>query len=381
MRTNLLPEAAASLGWLERDVPGKAPERIELEPLPFTIGRNETCDHQIASSRVSREHAEIAREKGALWLRDLQSTNGTFVNGERVERHRLVDGDLVVIADVQFSFRGSRREVARKTVTQVMNHAADDGNEAADPSADLIHAVRASQEVLLHGATRSRFQPIYDLVENRCVGYEAAARTSFAGGLATAQQLLEATDCRLTERLAHLHRLLAAEYVARLPEGTLLFVKLQPAEVGADCVPASLERLAQVASGKRLVVSIPDSAVVDIPYFREFRSRLREAGLGVAYDGFAASAHQVYAQAEFAPDYLKLAPALVRGLDKSTQRQQQLKALVEAAAGLDVQVVAVGAHGDHEARVCRDIGCRLAQGDHFGNAQTIDWPLEAAIRD
>ena len=96
----------------------------------------------------------------------------------------------------------------------------------------------------------------------------------------------------------------------------------------------------------------------------------------MAYDGFAGSPHQIKAQAEFAPDYLKLAPALARGVDKSTQRQQQIKALVEAAQELKVQLIAVGVHTENEARTCREIGCRLAQGDHFGHAQTIDWPLD-----
>jgi len=116
--------------------------------------------------------------------------------------------------------------------------------------------------------------------------------------------------------------------------------------------------------------------VVDIPYFRDFRTKLRDLGIGVAYDGFAGSPHQIKAQAEFAPDYLKLSPAVARGVDKSTQRQQQIKAIVEATKELKVQLIAVGVHSENEARTCRDIGCRFAQGDHFGHAQTIDWPLE-----
>src|SRR5439155_24414017 len=136
-----------------------------------------------------------------------------------------------------------------------------------------------------------------------------------------------------------LHRLLAAEHVARVPGTLLLFVNLLPAEVGADLLPQSLARLANVAGGKTVVAAIPDSAVVDIPYFRDFRQRLREMGIGVAYEGFAGSLHQLHAQAQFSPDYLKLTAALARGIDKSTQRQQQLKTLVEAATGHGIQVI------------------------------------------
>src|SRR6185295_19360710 len=102
MRTNLLARPAATLAWLERDNPGHDPERIEIGRLPFTLGRNESCDYQILSSRVSREHAEIARDGSAFVVRDLKSTNGTFVNGERIAEHRLVSGDLMVIADIHF---------------------------------------------------------------------------------------------------------------------------------------------------------------------------------------------------------------------------------------------------------------------------------------
>ena len=377
MRTNFLTaNAATALAWLERDIPGKEPERIEIERYPFTLGRNESCDYQILSSRVSREHAEIVHEGAAFRVRDLKSTNGTFVNGERIEERRLADGDLVVIADVHFSFRSSRDEGVRKTVTQVMDRHESAGDREDDAAGDLIHTVRRLHETLLHRATRNRFQPVFDLSENRCVGYEALPRPQLPGETSPTRQVLDATDCRLTERMSQLHRLVAAEHVAKLPNAALLFVNLQPAEVGADRLPQALQRLALLAGGKKIVAEIPDSAVVDIPYFRDFRAKLRELGIGVAYDGFAGSPNQIKAQAEFAPDYLKLAPALIRGIDKSTQRQQQVKALVEAATELKVQLIAVGVHSENEARSTRDIGCRLAQGEHFGHPQTIDWPIE-----
>jgi EAL domain-containing protein (putative c-di-GMP-specific phosphodiesterase class I) len=380
MRTKILPGAATALAWLERDVPGKEPERIELDCFPFTLGRNESCDYQILSSRVSREHAEIVREGATFRLRDLKSTNGTLHNGQKVDETRLADGDLIVIADVEFSFRSGREDSARKTVTQVMDYderRTSHGGED-DPAGDLILTVRRTHETLLHRATRNRFQAIFDLAENRCVGYEALPR-QLLSETSPAQQMLEATDCRLTERMSQMHRLIAAEHIARLPDDALLFVRLQPSEVGADQLPQALARLLATAGGKRIVAEIPDSAVVDIPYFRDFRSKLRELKIGVAYDGFAGSPHQIKAQAEFAPDYLKLAMALVRGVDKSTQRQQQIQALVEAATEINTQLIAVGVYTENEARTCLELGCKLAQGEHFGRPQTIDWPVEGFV--
>jgi EAL domain-containing protein (putative c-di-GMP-specific phosphodiesterase class I) len=267
---------------------------------------------------------------------------------------------------------------SRKTVTQVMDDdlSASSSSEQ-DAARELIMAVRSQHEMLLHRATRNRFQPIVDLHQgNRCVGYEAIHRPGGSVEPTSAQRLLEATDCRLTERISHLHRMVAAEHVARLPGEAMLFVNLQPAEVGADAIPDALLRLTQLAGGKKIVAEIPDSAVVDIPYFRDFRKRLRDLDIGVAYDGFAGSPHQIKAQKDFAPDYLKLAPILARGVDRSTQRQQQIKALVEAARDLGVALIADGVHTENEANMCASLGCKLGQGDHFGRAQTIDWPIE-----
>lgn len=376
MRTTILPGAATAAAWLERDIPGKDSQRIELENLPFTMGRNESCDYQILSSRVSREHAEIVKESGHYRLRDLKSTNGTFVNGKRIDEHRLADGDLFVIADVEFSFKCTRDDVHRKTVTQVMDGGHSGEDRVDDAVADLIHAVRRTHETLLHRAARNRFQPIFDLAENRCVAFEAVRRQQLPGEPPAAQQILDSTDCRLTERMSQVHRLIAAEHLARLTDATMLFVTLQPAEVGADALPPSLARLAKLAGNKKIVAEIPDSAVVDIPYFRDFLAKLRELTIGVAYDGFAGSPHQLKAQEQFPPDFLKLTPALARGVDKSTQRQQQIKALCEAAQQIGAQLIAVGVHSENEARTCHELGCRLAQGDHFGRPQTIDWPIE-----
>ena len=107
---------------------------------------------------------------------------------------------------------------------------------------------------------------------------------------------------------------------------------------------------------------------------------LEVTDLSVAYDGFAGSPHQLKAQAAFAPDYLKLTPALARGIDKSTQRQQQMKALVEATRETKVQLIAAGVHSENEAHTCRELGFRLAQGDHFNHARSSDWSLESLFQ-
>ena len=56
------------------------------------IGRDEGCDICINSKSVSREHCSIEQNGQDTWLRDLESTGGTYLDGERVDEMRIVDG-------------------------------------------------------------------------------------------------------------------------------------------------------------------------------------------------------------------------------------------------------------------------------------------------
>jgi len=60
-------------------------------------GRNLEAALLLDDITVSRHHAAFLAEAGRLWVEDLGSTNGTYVNGKRVERAELVSGDEVII--------------------------------------------------------------------------------------------------------------------------------------------------------------------------------------------------------------------------------------------------------------------------------------------
>jgi EAL domain-containing protein (putative c-di-GMP-specific phosphodiesterase class I) len=377
MRTKLILPETKKAPYLERV--GGVGDPIVIEKFPFTLGRNESCDYQVQSTRVSREHACITKDGRHFRIKDLGSTNGTLVNGKKISEALLNDGDLLTFADAEFCFRTPCDEASRVTVTHVMNSTAVQPAAADLPGEDravrdFIEAVRTLQEGLLHRAVRTRFQPIVELATGQAVGYEAIRRVeTFDGELPPTERILQSVDCRLTERFQQLHRLLATEQAADAGNGTLLLVSLQPAEVGADGLPETLANLQSRLTNKRLIAEIPHSAVVDIPFFRDFLARLRELQLGVCYAGFSSGQNQVRAHEQFAPDYLQLAATLVRGVDRSTQRQQQIKAIVDAAVAAGSQIVATGVHSENEAETLRELGCQLAQGDHYGRPQTMQW--------
>ena len=70
------------------------------------IGRNPTTDITLLDESISREHAIVAwdAETGSYAIEDLQSTNGTRVNGKRVRSAMLADGDEIQVGHTRFRF-------------------------------------------------------------------------------------------------------------------------------------------------------------------------------------------------------------------------------------------------------------------------------------
>ncbi len=76
-------------------VEGAEQRSINLEKLPFSIGRKSDKDLVIPDSRVSRDHAQIVCENGTYYVVDQNSRHGTFVNGIRCERQKLQPNDRI----------------------------------------------------------------------------------------------------------------------------------------------------------------------------------------------------------------------------------------------------------------------------------------------
>src|SRR5271155_898914 len=74
-------------------VSGNDQQTLSLNHTPYTVGRKVDRDLVIADPRVSREHATIVSENGEFFVVDLGSKHGTFVNGEKVDRHKLQRND------------------------------------------------------------------------------------------------------------------------------------------------------------------------------------------------------------------------------------------------------------------------------------------------
>jgi hypothetical protein len=160
---------------------GERLSTIRLSPLPFRVGRRAGIQLTLAATSVSREHAEFYSDGEHLRLRDLGSTNGTFVNRKRIQDQPVSDGDIVHFGECEF--RVGVEDGFSPWGTMVM--------EALPKPQQLLKGTQELAELLRLGAVTVEFQPIVALPGAAVVAYEALGRGRFPGLSESPMELFE----------------------------------------------------------------------------------------------------------------------------------------------------------------------------------------------
>jgi len=101
---------------------------IMLDRAMVVVGRHPACDARLDSLRVSRHHCCMVHEHGEVVVRDLGSTNGIRINGQRVEMGRLKAGDELSIAHIRYRLDNGQGH--EQTMVD------PEGSASSDPSGD-----------------------------------------------------------------------------------------------------------------------------------------------------------------------------------------------------------------------------------------------------
>ena len=122
-----------------------------IDTTPLVIGRADDCGLVIGNSSVSRHHCRVFRDGGEFVVEDLGSTNGCYVNGERVQRRSLRDGDRLRVGNCELKFFGEGSSEAGYH-RELLNHAVYDELTG-------FYNRRQSREMLEHAFDRGRSEP------------------------------------------------------------------------------------------------------------------------------------------------------------------------------------------------------------------------------
>jgi type II secretory pathway predicted ATPase ExeA len=123
------PQEQPPVGRLVLSLKGAQVTEAYLVPGRCVIGRTSDNDLQVESKYVSRHHAQVVTTVDGSWIEDLNSTNGIFVRGKRVRRHRLAEGDVVKLGLHELTYYRSDPKAAATVVL-------DQGHEEADEDVD-----------------------------------------------------------------------------------------------------------------------------------------------------------------------------------------------------------------------------------------------------
>jgi len=144
-------------------------KRFELELDEMIIGRGADTDLQVDRDSVSRRHAKIVRTGSGFLVKDLGSTNGTYVNDQPVQEQNLRDGDKVKIGNTIFKFlsggnieRDYHEEIYRMTIVDGLTGAFNKRSFLEHCEREMARALRYARPLSLCMIDIDHFKAIND---------------------------------------------------------------------------------------------------------------------------------------------------------------------------------------------------------------------------
>jgi EAL domain-containing protein (putative c-di-GMP-specific phosphodiesterase class I) len=340
--------------------------RQTINVFPFKIGREADVEFVVPSTQASRMHAEITREGDRIFLRDLKSTNGTFVNRIKIrEQTELQHGDILHFAD--FELRLIKQSI-KKSSNPTMVHSALIGASAL--SEKMPAGIRELQELVHKKMIAPAFQPIVHAADNEIFGYEILGRGQHPGLPENPGPLFRIAESigSLPVQLSQLFRDAGVSIASTFDTQATFFMNVHPDELRyARLLLLQMERIRKKHPQLALVLEIHEKAVPSIEDMKTICRELDSMNIKLAYDDFGAGQARFIELIEAPAHYLKFDMSLVRNIDKAEPaKRNMVKSLVSLSKNMGILTLAEGLEREGEVRACQDIGFDLIQGYYFG---------------
>ena len=344
--------------------------RLPVNHFPFQIGRDTSLDFIVPSNNASRVHAIISLEGRQLVLRDNHSTNGTFVNRQKLEGAKtLQHGDILHFADFEVRVI---RDIVEQSVEPTLSMAA---LRMENLSQMMPAGVRELQEMLAQRQVRPLFQPIVMAGSRAIYAYEVLGRglhpnlSPNPGPLFRIAESLEGHAVTLSQ----LFRETGLELVEAQPDPSRyrFFLNIHPDELRDPTQLLNhLDGLRQQFPHLPLVLEIHEKAVTDIDNMKHICSGLDALNIELAYDDFGAGQARFIELIEAPSHYLKFDISLVANLDTAPESKRNIvKMLVQMSHDMGIRTLAEGLDRLEEVQACEAIGFDFIQGFYCGRPQ------------
>lgn len=329
---------------------------LPIDEPEFVVGRKAGNSIQLQFNTVSGRHAQLNVRSGRLYLTDLGSTNGTYVNGKRVtDEVAINEEDLIHFAEAPF--RVLRQSPTGQTSGTIAKNVCDE-------ALALVQFDRMMSQRLV----RPHFQVIIDFEDEEAVGYEVLGRGSVFGLESVGAMFHAAEQLNLEVELSRLLRWEGIRVGRELPGHPTLFVNTHPKEM-ADSIGLidSLIKVREMSGNTDLVLEIHEAAITNRQLLSELSAAMKDLEIKLAFDDFGSGQARLAELIESRPDFVKFDISLIRSIDTAdAQRRRMLQTLVHMVRDLDICALAEGVETLEEANACKEIGFDLGQGYHYG---------------
>jgi EAL domain-containing protein (putative c-di-GMP-specific phosphodiesterase class I) len=344
---------------------------VNIVSTPFVIGRADDCNLRLVDDRVSRHHGEIRISGDLLWIRDLQSTNGTYVNQNKIDQARLLDpDDTISVGKYQFTVRSFNRsnsatahETLHATFTEELG------------GVDLPSLESNLRELIDRRHVIPYFQPLLRFSDMTTVGYEILGRITDESLPSNPAELLDLAECLgHASELSSLFRETGVKLGKNLPGCPLLFVNSTKFEIHEmDKLLASMKKIGEMTPAETVVLEINEKAAADTADLPALRDALREMHMGLAFDDFGVGQTRLVELSNSPPDYLKFDGSLIHKIHLAPKRlHQMISTFIKAAHDLGIRTLAEGIECPEESEICQQLGFDLGQGYFFGRPAPVE---------
>jgi len=327
---------------------------------PFSVGRKpESCLH-LPVGCISKDHAEIEITKdNRLWLRDLESTNGTFVNGEVLKGEtEIFDGDLIQFATIVFRVQHERKQTQCNTIQENV--------------CDNALAMMQFDRLINDGGLYPHFQPIVRLNDQQAIGYEVLGRSRLFGLQSPLEMFRAASRLDLEAQLSEAFRYRGIEIGLAFGPAANLFVNTHPKELDREELYDSLRELRKIDPEQTITLEIHEAAVTNLAMMKKLCAVLRDLDIKLAFDDFGVGQARLVELGEVRPDFLKFDMELTKNINHAPAKRQEVVALfAKLVNNLGIQTLAEGV----ETRECHEtllqMGFQLGQGFFYGRPSAL----------
>lgn len=334
-------------------------QSFAISPFPFRVGRRPGLSLTLPRHTVSGLHAEFDTRGTQLLVRDLGSTNGTFVNGNRLRGEAIVrENDVVQLADAPFRIGQQVSELPSSTYCK----------NACDHALALVQF-----DHLLSGEPLvPAYQPIVNIQTRQVMAYEALARSRVVGLETPDVMFNAAAEFDSTAELSRLLRQIAVDCSSSFEQLPHLFLNTHPVELTSEDLIESCRQLRRLSPRQKITIEIHEAVVTSTSQMVALRRALEAIDMTLAFDDFGSGQARIAELAEVRPEYIKFDRSIVKNLDLADgSRLRLMHNLVSMVCELGITPLAEGIETPGEHSACIDAGFQLAQGYLYGRPQNV----------